>query len=254
MALDRRPALVTGLVDFADLGAVGRDPPVETPCRLEPDPVDLSRLDHRHPEGVVVEVVILSEKEHFAILAAAVQNDMRMWMRAILVYCSNIVELRPLTLKEPLADVFRDRAHLFAAGTDGKRHQEMRGMAELGAVPLAPLVLKAPHDPVDFGLGQGLLAIMGATAVEDVARLRREIGELGLQLRAGMTAAFRDRLEDGRRIAARRAHHLRALCEPLPAARHPAPVAIEEVRPDATCALTPRHAPPLAAPDRPGPW
>jgi hypothetical protein len=53
--------------------------------------VDLCRLDHRHPEGVVVEVVILPEKEHFAILAAAVQNDMRMWMRAILVYCSNVV-------------------------------------------------------------------------------------------------------------------------------------------------------------------
>jgi hypothetical protein len=35
--------------------------------------------------------VILPEKEHFAILAAAVQNDMRMWMRAILVYCSNVV-------------------------------------------------------------------------------------------------------------------------------------------------------------------
>jgi hypothetical protein len=91
LALDRRLALIAGLVDLINLGAVGRDPPVKTPCRLEPDPVDLCRLDHRHPEGVVVEVVILPEKEHFAILAAAVQNDMRMWMRAILVYCSNVV-------------------------------------------------------------------------------------------------------------------------------------------------------------------
>ena len=72
LALDWRPTLVTGLVDLVYLGAVGRDPPVKTPCCLEPDPVDLRRLNHRHPKGVVVEVVILAEKEHFAILAAAV--------------------------------------------------------------------------------------------------------------------------------------------------------------------------------------
>ena len=72
LALDGRSAFVTCLVDLINLGAVGRDPPVKTPCRLEPDPVDLRRLNHRHPKGVVVEVVILAEKEHFAILAAAV--------------------------------------------------------------------------------------------------------------------------------------------------------------------------------------
>jgi hypothetical protein len=101
---------------------------------------------------------------------------MRMWVRAILVYCSNIVELRPLTLKELLTDGFCDRADLLAAGADGKSHEKMRGVAELRAVPLAPLVLEAPHDPVNLGRGQGLLAIMCATAVEDVARLGGEIG------------------------------------------------------------------------------
>lgn len=123
-------------------------------------------------------------------------------------------------------------------------------MAELGAVPLTPLVLKAAHDPVDLRLGQGLLAIMCATTVEDVARLGGEVGELSLQLRPGVAPALRDRLEDGRGIAPCRAHHLRVPGESLPAAGDPAPVAIEEGRPDTVGkALT--HA--LADPGRAGP-
>ena len=94
----------------------------------------------------------------------------------------------------------------------------MRGVPELRTVPFAPLVLKAPHHPVDLGLGQGLLAIMRAATVEDVARLGGEVRELGLQLRAGVAPTLGDRLEDGRRVAARRADHLRLLGEPLPAA------------------------------------
>ena len=65
-------------------------------------------------------------------------------------------------------------------------------------MPFAPLVLEAPHDPVDLGLGQGLFAIMRATTVEDVARLCGEVSQLGLQLRARVAPALRDRLEDGR--------------------------------------------------------
>ena len=99
LALDWGTTFVAGLVDFINLGAVGRDAAIQTARRLKADPMNLGRLDHRLAKGVVVEVMILPEKEHFAILAAAVQNDMRMWMRAILVYCSNIVELRALTLK-----------------------------------------------------------------------------------------------------------------------------------------------------------
>src|SRR5690554_3449679 len=120
-------------------------------------------------------------------------------------------------------------------------------------MPLTPLVLVAPHDAVDLGLGQGLLAVMGAAAVEDMARLGGEVGQLGLQLRAGMAPAFRDRLEDGRRIAPRRPDHLRVRRKSLPAARDPAPVAIEEGGAD-TARLTPCHARPPAVPDRQGPW
>jgi hypothetical protein len=114
-------------------------------------------------------VVILPEKEHFAILAAAIQNDMRMWMRAILVYCSNIVEMRALTLKKPFADGLGNVAHFLTARADRKGHQEMRGVSELGAVPFAPLVLKTASQAFDLCLGQGLLAVMSAAAVEDVA-------------------------------------------------------------------------------------
>ena len=137
-----------------------------------------SRFDHRLAKGVVVEVMILPEKEHFAILAAAVQNDMRMWMRAILVYCSNIVELRPLTLKELLADRLGDIAHLLAAGSNRECHQQMRRMAKLGAVALVPLVLEPPRHSVDLGFRELLLPVMGAATVEDMGRLRREICEL----------------------------------------------------------------------------
>ena len=178
LALDWGTTFVAGLVDFIDLGAVGRDAAIQTTRRLKADPMNPGRLDHRLAKGVVVEVMILPEKEHFAILAAAVQNDMRMWMRAILVYCSNIVELRPLTLKELLADRLGDIAHLFTPGPNRECHQQMRRMAKLGAVALVPLVLEPPRHSVDLGFRELLLPVMGAAAVEDMGRLRREICEL----------------------------------------------------------------------------
>ncbi|MFD1910598.1 hypothetical protein [Halodurantibacterium flavum] len=62
LALDWRPAVVTGRVDLVDPDVTGRKPPIKAPCRLEPDPVALGCLDDRHPDSADVLNNILPRK------------------------------------------------------------------------------------------------------------------------------------------------------------------------------------------------
>lgn len=127
----------TTLVYIARL--LRRDPTLEFSGRLKAQPIAVRYLHHCLAKTVVVEVVTFLQKEELAILAAPVQNDMRVRVIPVLMHGRNVVKVATFALKVPLANLARDLGDILATRANRESHQQMRSVPELWVETLIPL-------------------------------------------------------------------------------------------------------------------
>ena len=135
----------------------------------------LSRFDHRLAEVVVVEVMIAPEIEQLPLGRPAVEDDVGMRVRAILVESYNIVKLLPLLHEKLFADLTSHVANVFSLCANGKRHNHMCGMAELRAEFFVPVPRESICNIVNLFFGKRAGSIMDASTVDDVRRLSADV-------------------------------------------------------------------------------
>ena len=239
-----RPPLVLGSIDLTGARRIVDNAPIDPARGFQTDAVFLGLLDHRKTEGVVVEAVIAPQIEELALLRPAVQHEMRMRVIPVLMHRDDVVEMPLLRLEEPLGHIRGNVAHILPPCPDGKGHEQMRGLSELGFdTPLPPLG-KAFGQLLDLSFLKPRLAVQNATAVDDMAGFRGEIlelvGELGLRMRAPAA----DRLEDRWPVTGGGAQKLFLLGDMKPLHRAPdtAPAIAEHLSGDRMDRLIQPHA------------
>ena len=240
--LFRLSALSAGPVDLVDGCFVGDDAALNPARGLQPHTILLRDLDHRRAEGVVVELVICPKIEHLARLRVAVQHDMGMWMRPVLMNSSDEVELARSVLEKPLTHVLGDARHVLTTGPDRECHQKMGRVTHLRVKMLGPTAGEKVGSLLDLSRCQRFLPSMNAATVEKMARLRREVLKLGTKLDPVMAAPLLDGLEDRRGMTKCRTDHLALAPHRPPCPAHPAPAALEKLAGYCCGSISPCHA------------
>ena len=155
---------------------------IHPPRGFQAHAIGLRLFDHGQPEVVIVEPMIARQIEELTFLRAAVQNEMRMRVVAVLMHRNDVIEVPLIGLEEPLGHVGRDVAHILSARSNREGHQQMCGLPKLGFETAVPPLGKALGQVFDLAALKLGFAIQEPAAVDDVGGLRREVFELVGQL------------------------------------------------------------------------